>query len=426
MKLKVGLVSLPILFLVGCATNNSNLQTVIDPSYNFIFENNNKIAQDSFINFKVSSVKNGLISGYILNNIFNVNSDVILFKMGDKITINYSNLGSACSYNNADLYNYKNEDTSLNGFVLMNGDNVFNCNTKNGMIGLQPESEIYTIKVLTSNSIPALNGVAVPDISKQPKDSIYNIYKIIAPSEKISWIPTNIYDNGIQTYIELNIKNSDSGKLLVYNNLGGSKALHINYSNYKNGILIDGVYNNISLIYLSNEQNKGEISILRGNIPNTTNSLVNKLYQMKDGFYKQDNVNQQGSVVSMYQNGASSQPNIVASYNQQNQAKYNEDLVITKANSISNQTTANDNTNQNSSFSNQSQAQNNNPVVLSSNGSVPPISGSNSKSVTQIYSADTAPTQGTTQQNNQDDNSNSTNNGNYGMGMSIMKQLNFN
>lgn len=425
MKLKVGLVSLPILFLVGCATNNSNLQTVIDPSYNFIFENNNKIAQDSFINFKVSSVKNGLISGYILNNIFNVNSDVILFKMGDKITINYSNLGSACSYNNADLYNYKNEDTSLNGFVLMNGDNVFNCNTKNGMIGLKPESEIYTIKVLTSNSIPALNGVSVPDISKQPKDSIYSIYKIIAPSEKISWIPTNIYDNGIQTYIELNIKNSDSGKLLVYNNLGGSKALHINYSNYKNGILIDGVYNNISLIYLSNDQNKGEISILRGNIPNTTNSLVNKLYQMKDGFYKQDNVNQQGSVVSMYQNGATPQPNVVSNYNQQNQGKYNEDLVIAKANSISNQITANDNTNQNASFSNQSQAQNNNPVVLSSNGSVPPISGGNGKLVTQIYSADTAPTQGT-QQNNQDDNSNSPNNGNYGMGMSIMKQLNFN
>lgn len=432
MNYKVGVISLPLLFLVGCAINNSNLQTVVDPSYNFIFENNNKIAQDSFINFKVSSVKNGLITGYIINNIFNVNSDVVLFKSGDKITVNYSKLDSACSYNNADLYNYKNEDTSLNGFVFMNGENIFNCDTKSGFIGLKPESEIYTLKVLTSNSLPVLNGVAAPDLFKQSKDSIYSLYKVVTPSDKITWLPTNVMDNGIQTYIELNsisaIKSNKDSKLLVYNNLGGHKALHTNYSFVKNGIMIDGVYNNISLIYLSGDANQGEVSILRGNIPNTTNSLVNKLYQMKDGFYKQDNINQQGSVVSVYQQNNQSTNSVVSGYNQQNQSKYNDDLVIAKANLIQNQQSANGQTQQNMNYSNQSPA----PVnknVLSSNSSVPPISGN--QVVTKIYSADAAPSVAAGTDNNQGDINNqanqdsSNNGGNYGMGISVMKQLGF-
>lgn len=425
MKYKLGLLSLQILFLYGCATNNSNLQTVVDPSYNFIFENNNKLAQDSFINFKISSVKNGLITGYVVNNIFNVNSDVILFKSGDKITVNYTNLGAACSYNNADLYNYKNEDTSLNGFLLLNGDNVFNCNTKSATIGLNLDSEIYTLKVLTSNSIPVLNGVTVPDIFKQSKDSIYSLYKVVSPSDKINWLPKNVMDNGIQTYIELNnidnIKSNKQTNFLVYNNLGGHKALHINYSFVKNGIIIDGVYNNISLINSSNDDNKGEVSILRSNIPNTTNSLVNKLYQLKDGFYKQDNINQQGAVVSVYQQNQSQQSNISA-YNQQNQQKYNDDLVIAKANQIQQQ--------QNTNNSTPSSTQNS-PSVLSSslnnNGSVPPIGGGNS-TVTKIYAADSAPSNvnnSTSSQDNQQDVIQTNNGVNYGAGMSIMKQLGF-
>lgn len=417
MKYKVGLLSLPILFLYGCATNNSNLQTVVDPSYNFIFENNNKLAQDSFINFKVSSVKNGVINGYVVNNIFNVNSDVILFKVGDKITVNYSNLGAACSYNNADLYNYKNEDTILNGFLILNGDNIFNCNTKSATIGLNLDSDIYTLKVLTSNSIPVLNGVTVPDIFKQSKDSIYSLYKVVTPSDKINWLPKNVIDNGIQTYIELNnindIKSNKQTNFLVYNNLGGHKALHINYSFIKNGIIIDGVYNNISLINSSND-NKGEVSILRNNIPNTGNALVNKLYQLKDGFYKQDNINQQGTVVSVYQQNQQQTSN-VSEYNQQNQQKYNDDLVIAKANQVQQQNTSN-------SIPSSTQ---NSPSVLSSslnsNGSVPPIGGGNGV-VTKIYAADAAPSVNNSTNTTNNENQQEVN---YGSGMSIMKQLGF-
>lgn len=421
---KIGVLITPILLLQGCATNSANeLQTVVDPSYNFIVDNNNKISQDSYINFKISSVKNGVINGYLIENLFNINSNVILFKSGDKLSINYTNLGATCSYNNAILFNYKNEDTQLNGFMLTNNDMPFNCNTKSATIGLR-ESDIYTIKVLTSNSLPILNGCSVPDLFSSKVDSTYSLYKVVTSRNNLSWIPVKIFDNGIQTYIKLkSVPNGKNSKFIVYNNLGGYKAYPINYSYKDDGIVVDGVYNNISLIYLSeNESNidKGEISILRNNVPNSNNLLVNKLYQMKDGFYKQDSINQQGAVVgSVYQQQQNSQTP-ASTFNQQNSQKYSEDMIIAKANTIP----LNQQNPQNKAFSSQASAQTTNSVITSQNGIVPPLSNSQNKNgTTQIYPIETS-TQST--QDQSDVNINNQTSTQNGFGMSIMKQLNFN
>lgn len=384
MKAKVGIIALPILFLVGCATGGGNLQTVVDPSYNFILENTNKIPQNSYVNFKVSSVKNGVISGVLINNVFNSDLNVILFKVGDKITINYSIQGDFCSFNNADIVNYKNEDTILNGFVLMNGDNTFNCTPKTKTVGFNVESDVYTIKALSS-TLPILNGVATPDISKMKSDSLYSFYKVVTPRGNLSWIPTKVYDNGIQTYIEVKVPNSDNGSLLAYNNLGGLKAYHINYSLYNDGILIDGVYNNISLIFSSKGADRGEVSILRSNLPNSGNGLVEKLYQMRDGFYKQDGINQQGALNSVY-NMPQSDNGVASSFNQQNQSKYSDDMIIAKSNSPQYQS----NTKQ---LNVKSPVNSGNSVVSSqnSNGSVPPLNNMPLNN-SGVYSVDNAPT----------------------------------
>lgn len=419
MKERILYISLLPLFLVsGCSMmqnkDSNGMQTVVDPSYNFMVENNNKIVKDSYINFKVNSVINGNIRGVITNNIFNSDGNVILFKVGDKISFNYANLGASCSYNNAVITNYKNEDTTLNGFIFMNGDSIFSCNPKSKTVGLNIESEIYTLNVLTSSAI-ILNGVTAPNIQKQPKDSLYDLYKVVLPKDNLIWKPKSIVDNGIQTYIKLdNMPDLSSSKLYVFNNLGGHKAIHINYEVVSNGLLIDGVYGALSLVLIPNNSNtsdtRGEISILRNNVPNTTNSLVEQLYNYRDGFYKQDNTNQQGVVSSVYnQTGKSTQTNGVASnFNTQNQAGYNEDLVIAKANSVNNQATpqtsinnSNSSVNNSQSFSSQS----------GNNFKVPPIS-TNKDSTTQTFPVN----------DNSDDSSPVQNNG---MGISIMNQLGF-
>lgn len=422
-------------FLSGCAAwgggGNNNLQTVVDPSYNFIFENTNKLAQNSFVNFKVTKVSNGVIDGVLTNNIYNLNSDVLLFKIGDKISIKYTNLGAGCSFNNARLYNYKDEDTELNGFLFLDGSDVFSCNSKSGTIGLTVNDDIYTIQVLTSNAIPVLNGVAVPNILDTPSADLYSMYKVITPNQNISWLPKKIVDNGIQTYIEFprgSVSESDRKNIMVYNNLGGYKVIHINYNFYKNGILVDGVYNNLSVINSTDGQNKGEISILRNNIPNDSNSLVEKLYSLKENFYKQDKVNQQGSVVSAYQSGnntQSPQATAVNQYNKSNQPNYSEDMVIAKANQMRNQTPSN-------------------PSVITSqnktSGGVPPIGGkgspatSNNAPQTQIFSV-SSDNSGNVMNNQQQPLATSNEaqpvdaptytTPNSGMGVSIMGQLGF-
>lgn len=418
--------------IVGCASNNSgnsNLQMVVDPSYNFIVENNNKVAPNSFINIKIISVKSGLITATIVNNVFNINSDVILFKVGDKITINYTNLGVNCSYNNAKVTNYKGDDTVLNAFALLNGDDMFSCTPKSSNLGLNVNGEIYTLKVINSNTLPILNGVSVPDISKTPKDNIYSLYKVVTPNSKFEWIPTSVFDNGIQTYIKFgSFSKSSYSKFMVYNNYGGNKAIHINFKVEDDGIIVDGVYNNITLIYLSDDLNRGEISILRQNVPNSDNSLVNSLYTLKDNFYKQDFINQQGSVANSVYQPSSNTNSSISLYNKQNKPQYNDDLAIATANNLSSQSnnpvlSATDVKQMNSSSKNMlSSSQNTQLIkVRGSDNSVPPLSGGNNGTVLNPVSDNNLSQQNSPPLN---DDANLGSQNSIG-GISIMNQLDF-
>lgn len=420
--------------IAGCATNNSgnsNLQMVVDPSYNFIVENNNKVAPNSFINIKINSVKAGLITATIVNNVFNINSDVILFKVGDKLTINYTNLGVNCSYNNAKVTNYKGDETVLNAFMLLNGDDVFSCTPKSSNLGLSTNGEIYTLKIINSNTLPIINGVSVPDVSKTPKDNIYNLYKIVTPNSKFEWIPTSVFDNGIQTYIKLgSISQSAYSNFMVYNNYGGNKAIHINFKVADDGIIVDGVYNNITLIYLSNDANRGEISILRQNVPNSDNSLVDSLYTLKDNFYKQDFINQQGSVANSVYQPSQNNTSVTSSYNKQNKSQYNEDLAIATANSMSTQSnspvlSASDVKQMNASNKNMVSSSQNTPFIKArgADNTVPPLSGSgNNGTVLSPVSDNSSGQQNSSPPMNDDSGGGQQNS--IG-GISIMNQLDF-
>lgn len=396
--------------MCSCASNNNgnNPNLIIDPSYDFVAPNSsNKLVSGTFIEFKITGNVNGIISGYITNNIFNMDNNVILFQMGDKIEGKYIFDSKKCSLSSLILINSTGFKLPLVDYYLMKNGVTFNCNPKDGINGFPVNN--YGLKLVSVDNLPIITGgVTVPDISENYENlDTAKQYKIIANKQNLTYIPTIVADNGIQTAIKFENKVIHTPFYLN----GDKKMLPINYSVNgsigSNLMILDGVYSEIVFFNNQNES-YGEVHILRSKTPDTNNTIIKNLYSQKYNFYKQSTGMQDTYTPNIYQTNQTQQPNQVSLYNKN---ITNDEAAILAASKVS----ASDSVNQPNSNANMIQVKqpdsNTQIYKYSNNGSVPPISGSSNNSMA------TAPD--TTNQPSSPDLPNP-------MGISIMKQLNFN
>ena len=377
--------------LGGCANFGTQKDgtVIIDPSYDFIAPNSsNRISSGTYIDFKVTKNENGNISGYLLNNIFNADNNVILFQMGDKIEAKYTFNKSTCSLINFTITNSSNYKLPITDYYLLKNGVIFNCDNKLELNGFPANNE-YGIKVISVNNVSAVTGgVTVPDITSNYETlDTSKQYKIIAANKNtLSFTPEFVADNGIQTILK--IKSTSIHQPYYVNE--NKKLIPANFVTYnKVGymlMVIDGVYSNITMLNNSNES-YGEVHLLRAKTPDSNNTLVKNLYLQKSNFYKQSSSIQSDYNQTIYKTNNDENQNVnVQKYNlNQN----NDDIAISQASKISKASTTS------------SQAQSKQLIGSGQTKTIP-------------YQENTPPIN-TTDQND-----------NNPMGVSIMKQLNFN
>lgn len=398
------------LIMCSCATNNgnNNQNVIIDPSYDFVAPNSsNKLANGTFVEFRITSNVNGIISGYITNNIFNLENNVVLFQMGDKIEGKYIFDSKKCSLSSLVLVNSSGFKLPLVDYYLMKNGVNFNCNPKEGNNGFQEGN--YGLKLMSVDNLPVITGgVAVPNISDNYETlDTSKQYKIIANKQSLTYIPNYVADNGIQTAIKFEDKNLHSPFYLN----SDKQLLPINYvinSKFSYNIMVlDGVYSDVVFFNNLNES-YGEVHILRAKTPDTNNTIIKNLYTQKSNFYKQSTVMQDTYTPNIYQTNSPQQQNQVSTYNKS--VGSNDDAAIQAANkTISQQDTSNQPNM--IKVRNADQSSGTQLYKVSNDSTVPPMSGNQSAS--QSSAPDTSSQQSSPDQPNP-------------MGISIMKQLNFN
>lgn len=314
--------------LIACSTQsiNNQSQVIIDPAYNYLSDKSlNKMSIGTLIYFKIDNLSNNKLTGYLLNNIFNIDDNIILFKMGDTIIADYNIEKGNCGLTNVIIKNNSGSIAPITDFYLMKDDITYNCSIKNQKI---KQGEIYNLNVTSVSNIPNIGGgVAISNIIEQFIQNQLDTekqYKIIS-SSNLNWIPIAVADNGIQTLIKLP---SGGGAHLPYAYIN-RKLIPINSSfTHKSGfdyIVIDGIYSNIVLNNLINES-FGEVHIVRSNLPDTQNTIVNNLFINK--FKLMQTINQQ-SQNTMYQPEVS----IPTNQNSNQQSKSESGVILYKQNS---------------------------------------------------------------------------------------------
>lgn len=279
---KIRNISLSIIYIstiIGCASNTSNSQVIIDPAYNFLSANSNKkLPIGTIFYFKINSISNNKMKGYITNNIFNVDDNIILFKMGDTILADINpSIENNCGISNTIIQNSNGYSLPITDFYLTFKGDTYNCfNKKNNIT----PNQLYGISLTSTSNIPNISGgVSVPDILEQFKSNkldTTNQYKIVA-NKTLNWLPISVADNGIQTIIKFpDGTGSHIPSILI------DKTLYLANSSFKNSggydyIIVDGVYAHLVLSNLKTES-FGEVHIIRQNIPDNKNTIVNDLF----------------------------------------------------------------------------------------------------------------------------------------------------
>lgn len=375
--------------LIGCANYNDGptqkSTVIIDPSFD-VMNNSplNTMVVGTIIDFKVADITGGSMIGYITNNVFNVDDNVILFKKGDTVKAKYTQQKTYCGLSGVSLINAFGDTVPITDFYLMNNGKTFDCNNKKSMT----VGQTYSINITSTSNIPNIeHSIAVPDIINQynsKKLDTSKQYKIISNSVN-NWTPLDVVDNGIQSLIvfQSGVAGNHLPQIIV-----NKIALPINNSvkraDGKDYMIVDGVYSSY-VINNNPSESYGKVFIMRANTPDTQNVIVDKLFAEKMNLLNMASKSQNIDYV----------PNSLANSND------NVGLMNVNNNqSVSNQANGNSSNNSTQTFANN----NSDPVIQVRNsgqtgaksGTIPALSGgssSNSSSNNTIpdYSSDTNP-----------------------------------
>jgi hypothetical protein len=360
-KINNTLLAMISILSIGCATQKETNQSqiIIDPAYNFVSDkSSNKLTIGTLVYFKVDSLSNNKLNGYLLNNIFNVDDNIILFKMGDSITADYNINKGNCGLTNVIIKNSNGFSAPITDFYLMKDDLTYTCSIKNQII---KANEIYNLNITSVSNIPHIGGgVGVPDIYEQLINNQLDTakqYKIIS-SSKLQWLPLSIADNGIQTIIKLP---SGGGGAHLPSAFINNKLIPINSSfSHKDGFdytIIDGIYSNIVLNNLVSEP-FSEVHILRANLPDSQNTIVNNLFAEKLKMLQNINLTTQNTLYQQSNVGVMSSPSQVNQVTQPDKQNTSETILYKqpteKTNIIQNNNTPPLNTQQSNEDSNYS------------------------------------------------------------------------
>lgn len=392
--------------LLGCASSadnhNQRSTVIIDPSFD-VMNNSplNTLSVGTVVDFKVADITNGSMIGYITNNIFNVDDNVILFKKGDAVKAKYTQQKTYCGLSGVTMVNAFGDSVPITDFYMMSNGKTFDCNNKKNMV----VGGNYSLNITSTSNIPNIeHSISVPDIILQynsKKLDTSKQYKIVSNSIN-DWTPLDVVDNGIQSLIVF--RSGLGGNHLpqiVINKISLPINSSIKRADGNDYMIVDGVY---SSYVINNNPNEsyGKVFILRSNTPDTQNVIVDKLYAEKL------------SLLNM----ASRSQNIDFIPNSQNTGEANVGLM-----NVSNGQPVNNSNNVNNSSSPQVFATGSNDPIIqvrnsgqtqSKSGTIPALSGSGGSA--------------TLNNNNNNNNNpvyNSSSDNNPIGNMNIMNQLNF-
>jgi hypothetical protein len=276
--------------LVGCAnTAKNNSQVIIDPAYTFLSPNSgDRMILGTIIDFHITSLSSNKMTGYLTNNVFNIDDNIVLFKIGDVITADYNVGSGVCGLTNVKIKNINGGLAPITDYYLMLNGHTYNCGTTKQQI---INGNDYSINLTSTANIPKISGgVGVPDIYSSFINNQLDTekqYKIIA-NRQLSWVPIAVADNGIQTIIKSKETSNEHLPVMLFNKVTKPINVSVRHDGGFNYMIVDGVYSHYVISSASGES-FGEVHILRTNPPDSQNTIVSNLFIDKGKFYQSIN-----------------------------------------------------------------------------------------------------------------------------------------